>query len=247
MREGVCEGGEVVRRCDRSVPLLLSFPSAVRLASLTRDFSLDGITAKVILTGFDFLNARWVCLWLSSAEVLRLCIPLGLHESQESVVVPGTKPGLLMGTEDAVEREARRRTFWAAFMCVSCAASLRQSEHLDVFRPTDTASPAPLNRSRRIDSRASRVAGRRVWRRPTSLWSCQRRMLSSTEEYVPPSPPAHHVLETKPCLPSDAALETDAHEGEHSTSAISQPFQLTLPRHDRVRLSSACLFLLHQC
>lgn len=53
--------------------------------------------------------------------------------------MPGTKPGLLMDTEDAVEREARRRTFWAAFMCVSSPASLRQTERFEVFRRTDSA------------------------------------------------------------------------------------------------------------
>lgn len=71
----------------------------------------------MILSHFDFLHARWIQIWQSSAGALRNCVPLGISDAADSVTVAGCKPGLLLAAEDAIERESRRRVFWAAFMC----------------------------------------------------------------------------------------------------------------------------------
>jgi hypothetical protein len=101
--------------------------------------------AHVILSHFDFLHARWIQIWHSSAGALRNCIPLGISESADSVVVAGCKPGLLFPAEDAIERESRRRVFWAAFMCDRLASissgwphSLEEAD-VTVELPTSTA------------------------------------------------------------------------------------------------------------
>ncbi|KAL7418208.1 hypothetical protein BDY24DRAFT_12994 [Mrakia frigida] len=77
----------------------------------------DALLACVILTAFDYQNARWVQVWLSSALCCRLAVPLGVNESSKARnYIPGSKPSLLPKTDDELEKEQRRRVFWLGFM-----------------------------------------------------------------------------------------------------------------------------------
>jgi hypothetical protein len=77
----------------------------------------DTLVACVILANYDYQNALWVSVWLTSALCTRLSVPLGVNmSSNQETFIPGTKPSLLPRTNDSVENEARRRVFWVGFM-----------------------------------------------------------------------------------------------------------------------------------
>lgn len=93
---------------------MLSLVSSHTLREKRTMNSRHSHSAAVMLAYFDYQNARWVQVWISSAMTCRLAVPLGVNESSclELHYIPHNKPTLLPPSDDPFERESRRRVFW---------------------------------------------------------------------------------------------------------------------------------------
>ena len=96
--------------------------------------SVRAIQALVLITWYEFKGQDFTRAWMSLGRLLRLARVLGLDRVDSAKNVPLESSGFrfpLPDTDDWVELEERRRTFWVAFI-------------LDAYASARTKSPMTL-------------------------------------------------------------------------------------------------------
>ncbi|KAI0068330.1 hypothetical protein BV25DRAFT_563442 [Artomyces pyxidatus] len=78
---------------------------------------LQNTQALLIITWWYWCHARWVEVFMTTAQVLRSALPLGINVSAQFHPISESlrAPSLLPPPEDVVEDEMRRNTFWLAY------------------------------------------------------------------------------------------------------------------------------------
>ncbi|KAG9083273.1 hypothetical protein FS749_006169 [Ceratobasidium sp. UAMH 11750] len=88
---------------------------------------LESVQALICVCWWFVVHTRWADLWVTSGTVIRLSIPLGLTGSRgyDEIIwgpnfgdtsYPNFKESFLPPTNDFIEQETRKRTFWMAFV-----------------------------------------------------------------------------------------------------------------------------------
>ncbi|KAF8603155.1 hypothetical protein BDV93DRAFT_173771 [Ceratobasidium sp. AG-I] len=88
---------------------------------------LESHQALICVCWWYVIHTRWVDLWITAGTVMRLTVPMGLCGSRGydeilwgpnfgDTAYPNFKENLLPRTNDFVELETRKRTFWMAFV-----------------------------------------------------------------------------------------------------------------------------------
>ncbi|KAJ1305459.1 hypothetical protein OPQ81_000469 [Rhizoctonia solani] len=81
---------------------------------------LECVQAQAILSSFYASQGRWVELWATLGDVLRIAVPLGLNtrhgfRGDGTVHLPQSPETLLPDPANCLEREARVNLFWVAY------------------------------------------------------------------------------------------------------------------------------------
>ncbi|KAI4211987.1 MAG: hypothetical protein LQ351_005327 [Letrouitia transgressa] len=90
--------------------------------------SIDALQACILIALFEFKQVYFARGWMSIGRAMRLAQMLGLHkmDRESTKIETGFQPGLLP-TNDPVELEERRRTFWTLYNVEWYASSRTRS------------------------------------------------------------------------------------------------------------------------
>lgn len=90
--------------------------------------SIDALQACILIALYEFKQVYFARGWMSIGRAMRLAQMLGLHkmDRESTKLETGFQPGLLP-TNDPVELEERRRTFWTLYNVEWYASSRTRS------------------------------------------------------------------------------------------------------------------------